>query len=50
MTTLILFILIGLKLDMMNGLYLVFIIMYAILWMIGSLCKVLSIGLKGFKD
>ena len=50
MIELILFILIGIKLEMMNGLYLAFIIIYTIWWMISLLCKVLKIGLKGFKD
>lgn len=46
MITTILLILIGLELDMMNGLFLALIITRIILWMIEIILKTLKIGLK----
>ena len=50
MITLILFILIGIKLEMMNGIYLALIIIYTIWWMIELILKIIKFGLKGFRD
>lgn len=43
MIILILFILIGIKLEMMNGLYLAFVIMYTIAWIIDLILKIIKI-------
>ena len=42
MIDIILFILIGLKLDMMNGLYQTLIIIYIILWIISTIIKLVK--------
>ena len=46
MISLILFILIGIKLNMMNGLYLSLIIIYLVVWLIQLICNIVKFTLK----
>ena len=46
MLSIILFILIGIKLDMMNGLYLALVITEIVLWIIDLIIKMIKIVLK----
>ena len=50
MFEIIFFILIGMKLDMMNGLYLALIILSIIVWFIKSVCNVCNLVMKYKKD
>lgn len=50
MISIIMFILIGIKLNMMSGLYLALIIIDIVMWIISVICKIVKIGLNGLKN